>query len=473
MKKKRKKIQIQLLLLFVLLLPFSFRHIFNYENIVELEFFKESVSLSFYLFDAVFLLLLWEWIVQISGGAVIPSFLSLLKKFRVNFWKNWPFWLLVCFLAWSILYVSQHPFPALYLSARLFQGIAVFIIAGKLLAQKAEYFQKVAYVIFISGVFQAIMGLGQFLFQKSLGLVILGESKIAPDILGVAKFELAGEKFIRAYGTFPHPNLFGAFLFLSLVCGLSFLFFQQRKIPFSFNFPGKNKLKWIKISKEKLSLIHYSAGLLLIFLGILVSYSRSVWLVSFVITLLIFWKYFKQFSREYLRENLFKKTKIIFVIILVVLLGAGVYQAVSPRLCLDDCAGDQSFSLRQKYTHFALEKIDDYDYFGLGSGNFVLHMNNEKPFDLKEWEIQPVHNLYLLILVEIGLVGFLFLFFVVFSYLKRFNKISGIWNKTGFYALLGFLILGFFDHYFWTTPQGIIIFWLALALIAGSCKMEE
>jgi hypothetical protein len=34
-----------------------------------------------------------------------------------------------------------------------------------------------------------------------------------------------------------------------------------------------------------------------------------------------------------------------------------------------------------------------------------------------------------------------------------------------FYSLfLGFLLLGLFDHYFWTLLQGQIIFWLALAL---------
>jgi O-antigen ligase len=99
-------------------------------------------------------------------------------------------------------------------------------------------------------------------------------------------------------------------------------------------------------------------------------------------------------------------------------------------------------------------------------------MRDKKPLGLKEWEIQPVHNLYLLVLAEIGVVGLTFLLFTVLVYLKRFREISGNWNKTGLYAIYGFLALGLFDHYFWTTPQGIIIFWLAIALIAGSCKIK-
>jgi O-antigen ligase len=318
-------------------------------------------------------------------------------------------------------------------------------------------------LIFISGVLQVLIGVLQFIKQKSIGLKILGESFISPDVPGVAKIEIAGEKIIRAYGTFPHPNLFAAFLFSSLICGLSFLFFHQKEIPLKIRL----KIPSLKINKNKLLNIHYLSGLLLIFLGILISYSRSVWLISLIAISIIIWKYLPRskisYLKEYLQISLYKKA-------LAILFSLGLLLAISwlaiPRLCLKDCPQDSSFSLRQKYNTIAIDQIKNNPFFGIGIGNFVFKMQEENFAQLQKWELQPVHNFYLIIITEIGLVGFAILITLIFYRLKTLKPPKTKWNKTAIYTVSGFLLLGLFDHYFWTIPQGILLFWLTLAFLA-------
>ena len=63
--------------------------------------------------------------------------------------------------------------------------------------------------------FQALIGIFQYIFQSSLGLSFLG-SLFKIDLPGIAKVDLGAMKFLRSYGTFAHPNIFGGFWFLGL-----------------------------------------------------------------------------------------------------------------------------------------------------------------------------------------------------------------------------------------------------------------
>ena len=38
---------------------------------------------------------------------------------------------------------------------------------------------------------------------------------------------------------------------------------------------------------------------------------------------------------------------------------------------------------------------------------------------------------------------------------------------------LGFLFIGFFDHYFWTIQQGQLTFWLIAGLLVASCRIKK
>lgn len=129
--------------------------------------------------------------------------------------------------------------------------------------------------------------------------------------------------------------------------------------------------------------------------------------------------------------------------------------------------------------------IGEKPFLGIGIGNFVFHSQNyqaflraaKKIFSLSEyqdkgipdWLFQPVHNIYLLIAVEIGLAGLLFFLLfigkILFKGIQTEFKKKSKGNLCFLFLFFCFLLLGLLDHYFWTIHQGGIIFWTALALI--------
>jgi hypothetical protein len=81
-------------------------------------------------------------------------------------------------------------------------------------------FRRVIQILIFTGLFQSIIGIWQFIIQKSVGLFWLKESQISPSIDGVAKILIDEEMYIRAYGLFPHPNILGGFLLVSIILSL-------------------------------------------------------------------------------------------------------------------------------------------------------------------------------------------------------------------------------------------------------------
>ena len=105
---------------------------------------------------------------------------------------------------------------------------------------------------------------------------------------------------------------------------------------------------------------------------------------------------------------------------------------------------------------------------GVGIGQFIPGMIT-KFKNLPAVAYQPVHNIYLLIVSETGFLGLgaflLFLFFVFwrFIHVADFKK---LYTFSFLIFIFSFLLIGLFDHFLWTSQQGSLIFWMALALLS-------
>ena len=103
---------------------------------------------------------------------------------------------------------------------------------------------------------------------------------------------------------------------------------------------------------------------------------------------------------------------------------------------------------------------------GVGAGGYAYELRDRHP-DEKVWYIHPVHNVPLLILVELGIIGLGILFvsvgFMVMELLKKRK-----WNYVGILLLL--FILMMFDHFWWTAGSGIYILWLTLGIVQKASK---
>lgn len=106
-------------------------------------------------------------------------------------------------------------------------------------------------------------------------------------------------------------------------------------------------------------------------------------------------------------------------------------------------ATDLSYQERVLLISNAYQVIIHHPLLGVGLGNSL----KLAPITL----LQPVHNIYLLVLEETGLVGF---FVIVYIFIK--NK---LWSLPMIFVLL----TGFWDHYWLTLPQNLLL----LAVIIG------
>jgi len=118
--------------------------------------------------------------------------------------------------------------------------------------------------------------------------------------------------------------------------------------------------------------------------------------------------------------------------------------------------------------------------FGVGLGSFTTRMQNYTSQKLLPWLYQPVHNIFLLVFNETGLLGgliflsmFLFLFYRLFVFFK--SEKSGQ-RKKQLAILISLLtvifVIGFFDHYFFSLYAGQAMMFFVWGVV-GSFLHEE
>ena len=125
------------------------------------------------------------------------------------------------------------------------------------------------------------------------------------------------------------------------------------------------------------------------------------------------------------------------------------------RPVLSPAAGDESITQRESLVQSSEAMIKNHPIFGVGLNNFLTNL---PAFE----KVQPVHNIFLLVLSETGIVGIsFFLWFLI----KTIKKVQSSYLLLLISCLLS---LGMFDHYFLTLQQGQLLF----AIILGLCWSE-
>ncbi len=298
--------------------------------------------------------------------------------------------------------------------------------------------------IIVSGIFQAIIAILQFFKQSSLGLKHFEAGIFSSNIPGVATFFVDSYKVMRVYGTTPHPNVLAVFLFISIFC-LYFLYIQP--------------------NSKKNTRIILMFCLAVLMLGLMLTFSRAVIITFFGSSLLLL-------GISFFRYNFDSKFRIIALFLLILVYAGTIAFILWPEISsrfLTTSYQEQAVTLRVYYNKIAVSEISKNPFLGLGMGNFVWYLFNN--YQLNEfWLYQPVHNFYLLIATEVGLIGIvMFLIFIgkiLIKEIRRFftKKINliGICLNA---ILFSFLFLGLIDHYFWTIQQSSLLLWLILAVI--------
>lgn len=326
----------------------------------------------------------------------------------------------VAFLTWSfasIFWASSIPLAVREITLIIQAVLISFVIIN----YGSRIF--IAWGVVVLGLVESLIGFLQIIFQGSIGWYILGEPHL--DILNqeVAKTIVGGGgRLLRAYGTFVHPNVLGAFLTISLLCAIYLILTPH---------PTKSS------STQKLSLFVGCGVLFFLILGLILTFSRAAWLVSFLTVL------FSLFL-EWRKNRFSEKLKFLFITLLtsIIFLISIFYYVIFPKLYLS--SDEPAITQRVDYIKAGFRALKERPFTGVGIGNQV------------SGSAQPIHNLYLLIASETGLIGLaLFCFFIISIIRNSKFEIAKI-------VLFAILFLGLFDHYFWTIPAGQLMLWITI-----------
>ena len=246
---------------------------------------------------------------------------------------------------------------------------------------------------------ESLLAWVEFLSQRSLGFWILGERSFHAGTPGIALANWQGRLILRPYATFPHPNVLAGYTLIVLILNL-----------------------FLKCQPKFLRAFTLLFGTITI--GI--CFSRVVWIAWFLV--LGSWLLMK-------RRNL-----------------------AFPFLVFWNL-GEEAIWRRIELARAAFEMTRTSPIFGVGLGNFIPKLPKFLiPKKLYFW--QPVHNIFLLILAEAGMIGLCVMGYGLWVILKK------LWRKKNLaliYSLFAIIFTGFFDHYWLTLQQTQLL----LALIIG------
>jgi len=356
--------------------------------------------------------------------------------------------LLVMFLLWTGLSVIWAGDKWLAFSSFITFLLAVgfFFLARSMLVQNIK---KVVFVLLCAGVIQSGIGIGQFLYQKSIDSSILGMNSHTAYEAGSSVLKIDSGRFLRAYGTFSHPNILGGFLGVILLLGMAYYVLYVRY-----------ERSW----KILADIVFLLVGSVIILLGLILSFSRSAWLGAVIGILALGVMVF--FRKEW--GGQVKFLKILFAFGLAsVIFGSLLHEQISPRFDTATIEREGSVTERVQSLRDASTIIGEGNILlGTGISNFTAEMIRLQP-GRSVWTIQPAHNVFVLIFAELGMVGFvlfvIFLGSILFRMKSSFQKKESIIFCVALFVLVPSL---FFDHFLWSSHFGLFFFFLLLGLVS-------
>lgn len=425
-------------------LPLQLRHTFLFAE-HQGQFF-EYASLSLYLSDILIVLTL------------LTSFLGGKHKFTIGpKIMFWPFAGLIIWM-WVSVWLSKFSTGNWAVSLNATAHFSLLFLFYLYLINHIRYISEVVAPLIWGSGLQAVTAIGQYVTNHSLGLKYLGESVLDPSLAGVPVVMINGARHLRAHGTLPHANILGGYLaWILLWTGTYYGLIKQ------------NWERWL-----------LAIGLVLGGTALLFSFSRTAWLVFGLVGIVLL------VGRFYKGRKIGWLDGIIILIMLSVIINQ--WPAIKSRFNI------MGTSLEQESVVSRLDQINQfksiyqkYPLTGVGLGQYTLYLEQQDTkgmgwnysaklsgwtYNLSRsvWDYQPIHNLFLLILAELGWVGLgLFILLLLGSLwigLRQLKITKDLVSLTALGTGVGVIGLGLLDHYLWTLQPGRFVLFLSISIIA-------
>ena len=361
------------------------------------------------------------YLLDIAIVAYIFSFLwqnlPILKKlFLEQFYFHIALILFITFTVYSAVVINNPTTTTYWFLFKLIL-FSIFASFARISLSDKKVFKSLKYVIFFALFFEGIVAIGQFILQSSIGLTFLGERTFDTTTTSIAHSSIFGQQLLRSYGTFPHPNVVGAF----------FVIFAL--ILYSLTLP-----KSLKLNNFILTLITV--------ISIFLTFSKSALVAIF-------------FSSSAFINNIKKLSA--FITAIVALIFALIFFIPS----LEITTISERLILAQASLEISAKNI----LFGVGPANFISEISKLYLFTVSETRLlQPVHNVFLLILTENGLIGLALFTFLLITVIKNID------NRFKLAIFISLLVFSLVDHFLWTLNQGKLLLWFSIAYILSSPK---
>ena len=118
----------------------------------------------------------------------------------------------------------------------------------------------------------------------------------------------------------------------------------------------------------------------------------------------------------------------------------------------------------------SIDMIRQHPILGVGVGSFLIELAQHVP---RNFVVEPVHSLPLLVVSELGIGGFFILIGLGFTLLLGFIRAKQPTSIILGAALVGLCIASLFDHYLWSLAPGRMLIGLMLGLWLGQMHNLE
>lgn len=280
---------------------------------------------------------------------------------------------------------------------------------------------------------QSALAVWQYNKQESIGGLwyFLGERTFTTFTPGIATISINGEKILRPYATFPHPNVLAGYMVVSF---LLLIFFAMR---------AKTTWRYFVFVSVLAAPI------------VFLTFSRSALLTICINIALAFFILRKKLTRI----GILCLLPILFFCLLV-------------GFQLKNILHSDSFLTRVDLLVASLQIVKINPLLGVGILHFIPSLPKVISASSTVFFLQPVHNIYALLFSEIGIIGlsFAIYFFAIV-----------LWKKTWFksnmqiplaLAVVTVLIIGLFDHYFYTINQGQLLVSVLIGTVFASDRKD-
>ncbi len=370
------------------------------------------------------------------------NFKYLLLNFRNRNFLKLTILALACLELFIIISIFFSPDYLLSLYRYFIFILAVLLFLILRVLPKAE--KEVASWGFLSAVFcQSIIAIWQFIQQKSMACKYLGLAAQEAAVLGTAVIETSSGRWLRAYGALDHPNILGGITAIACLWSAWYLITNQKKAI------GFKIFLW---------LVYLSSLTALFF-----SFSRAAWLAfllaKVVLALFIF----------YQKINCSRMVLVVLAsIFLLTPLVLSYQDLLNTRLLARGRLETASLISRQESVKNIGSDLRSQVLVGRGFGASTVwqfQQDSQAGQALAPWAYQPIHNVYLLLWLEIGLLGLLAALIFLASVTRNLIKKRSNFLAPGMSLVLFFLVIAFFDHWLISLPVGLFSWFFFLGII--------